>query len=600
MTVPDIHSLDADSLLRSRKRLRRELRAENSQLRPLRPPRPLRIAVLGGTTTNELVDLLELMLLADGFDPSFYQSEYNRFFEDATLDTQRIADFEPDLVYVHTHVVNITRFPAPSFTQAELDARVLDELERYKTIWQSLRDTVKCQVIQNNFELPAFPPLGNLDGISTGGRTRFVNELNREFAICANTDGRLIIQDINALSARIGLTRWFDHDRWFSYKILTTPEASHAMALSLASLVGAMFGKARKVLVLDLDNTCWGGVIGDDGVDKLQIGRETALGEAYTAFQQYALDLRHRGVLLAVCSKNDDAVARTGFQHPDSVLKLEHFSGFKANWQPKHENIKALASELNLGLESFVFIDDNPAERAIVQAQLPMVAVPDVGDDVVRFPGIIQAGRYFEIVALSKEDLGRADAYSANAARSAVQAKFANYGEYLDSLAMTAEIAPFKPVYMERIAQLINKTNQFNLTTRRYTQAEVEQIAADPSRVGLYGRLTDAFGDNGLISVIIGHLEGTVLDIDLWIMSCRVLKRDMELAMLDALALRARAAGADRLRGHYIRSAKNDMVADHYRTLGFELDPAGSSDPGHSVWTLALAAYVPQNTHIKF
>ncbi|HEX4565718.1 MAG TPA: HAD-IIIC family phosphatase, partial [Vicinamibacterales bacterium] len=555
--MPTIRSLPLAEIFRSRKRLRRELLET-------RPSNPLRVAVLGGTTTNELVDLLELLLLADGFAPVFYQSEYNRFYEDATLDVARVAEFRPDVVCIHTHVVNITRFPQPDFSETELDARVTDELGRYRAIWRSLHDHVGCQIVQNNFEHPPFAPMGNLDAAVAGGRRRFVSELNRAFARAGATDPRLLIHDVETIAAAVGHTRWFDWQRWYNYKIWTTPEGSYELAFSLAAQIGALRGRSRKCLVLDLDNTLWGGVIGDDGVDKLQIGTETAVAEAYTAFQRYCLSLRERGVVLAVCSKNDEAIARSGFSHPSSLLKVEHFSAFHANWEPKSDTIRRIASELNIGLDSLVFVDDNPAERAIVKAQLPMVAVPDVGSDVAQFPGIIHRGRYFEMTSLSKEDLARADAYAANQARSATQSAFSDYGEYLDSLQMVAEIAPFKPVYLERVTQLINKTNQFNLTTRRYTVAEVEQIAADPHFVTLYGRLTDTFGDNGLISVIIGHLDGRRVHIDLWIMSCRVLKRDMELAMLDALVDRAGAIDATELLGSYRRTAKNAMVSDHY------------------------------------
>jgi FkbH-like protein len=580
-----------EQILRSRKRLRREL-LQNQELRPLR------LAVLGGPTTNEVVDLLELLLLSDGFAPTIYQSEYNKFYEDATVDVQRLVEFRPDLVYFHTSYVSVSRYPPPSLTEAELDASVARELGRFEQMWDSVIEHLRCQMIQNNFEHPPLPVLGNMDATAPGGHTRFINELNRAFARRASADQRVVIHDINRLAAQLGHAQWFDWERWYSYKMLTTPEASYALANSLASLVGAMFGRARKCLILDLDNTLWGGVIGDDGVDKLQIGQETAQAEAYTTFQRYCLALRERGILLAVCSKNDDAIARSGFAHPDSVLKVEHFSAFKANWEPKHENIKQIATELNLGLDSFVFVDDNPAERAIVQAQLPMVAVPDVGSDVTRYAAMIQQGHYFELVSLSREDLGRADAYAADQSRSAVQAKFNDYGEYLDSLSMTAEIAAFKPVYLERIAQLINKTNQFNLTTRRYTFAEVEATASDARFVTIYGRLTDTFGDNGLISVLIGRRELDQVHVDLWIMSCRVLKRDMELAMLDALVERARSIGATAIVGSYIRTPKNGMVADHYPRLGFtRTSPPDDAD--HSTWRLELSGYTPRNHHIK-
>ena len=290
-----------------------------------------------------------------------------------------------------------------------------------------------------------------------------------------------------------------------------TTEANVAVARSLASMVRAIYGKSRKVLVLDLDNTIWGGVIGDDGVEKIQIGRETPVAEAYTAFQEYCLSLHRRGILLAVCSKNDEEIAKQGFEHPDSVLKLDHFSCFKANWEPKHENILAIARELNLGVDSFVFVDDNPAERAIVEAQIAGIAVPNIGNEVSRYAAIIEEGRYFEPISLSQEDLARAALYQSNSERSKFGGQFANYGEYLDSLDMSAEIERFKPLYLERIAQLTNKSNQFNLTTRRYTLAEMEAISRDERYIGIYGKLSDRFGDNGLISIVLGRREHDVL-----------------------------------------------------------------------------------------
>jgi FkbH-like protein len=298
-----------------------------------------------------------------------------------------------------------------------------------------------------------------------------------------------------------------------------------------------------------------------------------------------------------VCSKNNDEIARQAFEHPDSVLRLEHFSSFKANWEPKHENILAIAQELNLGVESFVFIDDNPAERSLVQAQIPGIAVPDIGSEVTRFAQIIEQRRYFESISMSEEDLSRAALYQTNATRNQMQAKFADYGEYLDSLEMTAEIERFKPAYLDRIAQLINKTNQFNLTTRRYTPAQIEAIYRDQGYLCFYGRLSDRFGDNGLVSIVIGRRDGNALHIDLWLMSCRVLKRDMELAMLDALVERAAASGISTLFGYYTATKKNAMVADHYQKLGFELSAGGET--GGSVWTLAISQYSPTNRHIR-
>ncbi len=588
----DHFSLDSvDYLLRKRKKLRREL-LENPHLRPVR------IAVLGGTTTGELVDLLELLLLSEGLTPTFYQSEYNRFYEDAVLQPEQIKSFRPDLVYIHTHYRNVSQLPSVACSETEFQDFLHSELTRFQQIWSSLEANVGCQMVQNNFEQPPFPTLGNLDAVVYGGQTRYFAELNLQFAKAASSSRKLLIQDLHSLAGYVGLKHWFDWPRWFSYKILTTPEANLEIAKSLAGMIGVLMGRTKKCLVLDLDNTLWGGVIGDDGPDKIQIGKETAVAEAYTAFQQYCLKLRERGILLAVCSKNNEEIAREGFAHPDSILKPEHFSAFRINWEPKHENIKAIAEELNLGLDSFVFIDDNPAERAIVAAQLPSVAVPDIGSEIALYPSIIQSFRYFEAVSLSKEDLLRAETYTANVARALQKSKFANYGEYLDSLQMVAEIEPLRPVYLERATQLINKSNQFNLTTRRYPFAEVERVSLSPDFIALYGKLTDTFGDNGLVSVVIGRLHSEDVHLDLWIMSCRVLKRDMELAMLDALARHARKASAKRILGYYSRTPKNAMVEDHYAKLGFELLSA-AEDGSASMWSLDVLSYTPRNTHIQ-
>jgi FkbH-like protein len=587
----NIEQISMDELLLKRKSLRRQLSAAEGL-------QPVRIAILGGSTTNEVADLLEIFLLASGIQPVFHHSEYGRYYEDAVLDPVDLIAFNPAIVYLHTSYLNVQAVPPVHCSEQEFHEYVEAEVGRYRQIWESLEHNLSAQIIQNNFELPPFVVLGNLDAVSLGGASRFFLALNAEFARAAAGDPRLLLQDIHSISARIGLNHWFDWDRYFSYKILMTTEGNVAVARSLASLVWAIYGRSRKVLVLDLDNTIWGGVIGDDGVEKIQIGRETPVAEAYTAFQEYCLSLHKRGILLAVCSKNNEEVAKQGFEHPDSVLKLEHISCFKANWEPKHENVLAIARELNLGVESFVFVDDNPAERAIVEAQIPGIVVPNIGNEVSRYATIIEEGRYFEAISLSEEDLTRAELYRSNSVRANLEVKFASYGEYLDSLEMSAEIERFKPLYLERSAQLTNKSNQFNLTTRRYTLAELEEIMHDDRYIGLYGKLSDRFGDNGLISIVLGRREVDVLHLDLWLMSCRVLKRDMELAMLDVLVENARAESITTLRGYYLPTKKNGMVADHYEKLGFErnsLDP----DSNSSVWTLDLQTYTPRNRHIK-
>lgn len=583
-------SLSIQDLVRSRRRLKRELSTQENL-------RPIRIAVLGGSTTNEFVDLLEIHLLDAGFAAVFRQSEYGHFYEEAVHNVAELKAFAPDIVYLHTSCRNVLATPSIAATEDELAVVVEEEVGRYRQIWSSLQSELTCQIIQNNFELPQHNLLGNLDAVVAGGSVRYYLALNAAFAEEAARNPRLVLQDVLSLSAQLGLVNWFDPPRWFSYKLLLTVEAHVLLARSLTSLVCATFGLSRKVLVLDLDNTIWGGVIGDDGVDRIQIGKETPIAEAFTAFQEYCLKLRERGVLLAVCSKNEEETARSGFRHPDSVLKLEHISAFRANWEPKHENIMSIAQELNLGTESFVFADDNPAERSIVEANVPGIAVPELGSNPVDYISILQAGRYFESISLSQDDLARAAQYAGNSQRAAAQRAFANYGEYLDSLEMVAEIERFRPIYLDRITQLTNKTNQFNLTTRRYTLAEMEGIQANPAYIGIYGRLADRFGDNGLVSVVLGRRNGSELYLDLWLMSCRVLKRDMELAMLDSLINEARIADVQRIIGIYIPTKKNAMVADFYERIGFE--QVSMASDGSTTYKIDVLGYRSQNTHIR-
>ena len=405
-------------------------------------------------------------------------------------ESPELWSFKPDIVFVHTTWHNVSRFPDLLQPEAEVDELARAEMARFEAFWKKIHDGLGALVIQNNFDLPRLRPLGNLEAAGAYGRVNFLLRLNAAFAKHAASHSRFLIDDILYLSAQAGLAQWFDYSYWHNYHMAVSPVATVFLAQNVAAIIQAVDGKSRKCLVLDLDNTLWGGVIGDDGLQGLVLGRDHPVGEAFAAFQRYVKGLRARGVLLAVCSKNDLENAREGFSHPDTILKLEDFGAFKANWNPKPDNIREIAAELNLGLDSLVFVDDNPAERAIVAAQLPEVAVPDVGSDVSLFAEALEREAHFEPVEIVADDLERAAYYSGNAQRSNYESAFASYEDFLASLEMTAEIGPFLPVYLERITQLINKTNQFNLTTRRYTAAEVESHrGAIPPRSPIYGRL---------------------------------------------------------------------------------------------------------------
>ena len=585
------YPFDARYLIKKKKSLKRQLLEGDTKYIDKK------IAVLGGSTTHDIVAMLELFLLNYGIRPAFYESEYNQYWEDVMFDNPELKEFAPDIIYIHTTNRNISDYPKIGMSEDDVNALLDSQFKRFSSMWEKIEATYHCPVIQNNFEFPSYRVLGNSDCYNVFGGVNFINSLNDRFAKYAREHRDFYIEDIQYLSASYGLDAWADPLYWHMYKYALSMEAIPTLSYSVACIIKSIYGKNKKALTLDLDNTLWGGIVGDDGVENLAIGPETSMGQAYSEFQGYLKSHKDIGVILTVDSKNDHENAIAGLNHPDSTLKPDDFVVIKANWDPKSRNLAETAAQLNLLPESFVFVDDNPAEREIVRAQIPGVAVPEIGNVENYIRAIDHAG-YFEVTNLSADDAKRNEMYRANAQRAALEASFSDYGQYLDSLEMTGIIRGFEPVFLDRIAQLTNKSNQFNLTTRRYSRADIEEVANSAEYIDLYGKLIDKFGDNGVVSVVIGHINGEVLDMDLWIMSCRVLKRDMEFAMMDGLVHRAKAAGLKKIIGYYYPTAKNNMVRDFYDRMGFV---KVSEDPEqNTTWEFDLTGeYTDQNTHIK-
>lgn len=583
---------DKDLLMRKQKSIRRELLA-----RPDVDYIDKRIAVLCGSTVDDIKNILELFLLDAGIRPRFYQSEYNKFYEDAVFGNAELDEFQPDIIIVFTSMVNIIERPALGDGYDEVKEKLRMEMGRFTRIWEELTKRFPAAVIiQNNMDLSYETGLGSLDAAEHYGLTRFIESLNRDFADYAVSHENFFLHDLHGLAARIGLLKWHDRFQYYAYKLAMSYDVIPEVSLGLAKIIKGLLGKNKKCLVLDLDNTLWGGIIGDDGMEHIEIGHETPTAEAYTAFQEYVLKLKERGVILAVCSKNEEDIAKSGFNHPDSVLHVEDFVSFHANWKAKNINLRIIAEEINIGTDSLVFIDDNPAERQLVRDTMPEVAVPEVDPvDVFSYIRAIEGAGFFEPVTISEDDRKRNESYRENIQRRSLEESMKTYDDFLQSLEMEAEIDGFRSVYYDRIAQLTNKSNQFNLTTRRYTRADIEQMANDQHYITLYGRLRDKFGDNGLISVVIGEKIDDSLHIRLWLMSCRVLKRGMEQMMLDALAARAAADGCKELIGYYYKTAKNKMVSDLYAVFGFEKIMQSGDD---TVWRLDLAGYEKQGKYI--
>ena len=584
------YPFDSEFILKKSKSLKRRLLEENTARIKKK------IAVLGGSTTHDVVRILELFLLNQGIEPEFYESEYGMYWEDAMFGNEELNAFAPDMIYIHTSLRNLRSFPEPSDSREAVEEKLAAEYGRFETMWEKLAQERQCPVIQNNFEYPYFRLMGNQDGADIHGRTYYVNEMNRRFAAYAQEHQNFFINDINYQSAVYGLDEWSAPEYWHMYKYSLCLKAIPWLAHNVANIVKSVFGKNKKSIVLDLDNTLWGGIVGDDGPENLEIGQETNMGQVFAEFQSYVKLLKDYGVMLNVASKNEEENALAGLNHPAGILRPDDFLLIKANWEPKSLNIEQIAHQLNILPDSLVFADDNPAEREIVRQQTAGVTAPEIGrpEDYIR---VLDRGGYFEVTSLSDDDRKRNEMYQANLKREQQQASFADYADYLRSLEMTGVVRPFESVYMGRIAQLTNKSNQFNLTTQRFTQAQIEQMAADEKYITLYGKLADKFGDNGVVSVVIAEKDGDCAHIRLWLMSCRVLKRDMELAMLDGLAERCLAEGISTLYGYYYPTAKNNMVREFYGQLGFE--KISEDEAGNTGWKLSLTGYENKNHVIE-
>ncbi len=592
------YPFDSELILQKKKSLRRRLLEEaataagapsNGSSGNTARRIPKKIAILGGSTTSDIKKILELFLLNIGIEPTFYESEYAQYWQDVMFDIPELVEFAPDLIYIHTSSRNLRAFPTVRMSAESIDALLQETFQPFTAMWDKIAATYHCPVIQNNFEQPFYRLLGNKDVSDVHGKLNFVHRLNGLLYEYAQTHENFYVQDINFLASSYGLTKWADPYYWHMYKYALAVPAIPELAYNLSCIIQSIYGKNKKALVLDLDNTLWGGIVGDDGPENINIGQETPTAQLYSEFQSYILEHKDLGILLAVDSKNDEENALAGLNRPDSILHPDDFLVIKANWEPKDRNLLQIAKEINIGSDALVFVDDNPAERHIVKSQVPGAAVPEMTVPEHYIIDLDRAG-YFEVTTLSKDDLARNEMYKANLQRMQQEASFSNYHDYLLSLEMKAEIKPFTPMYMARIAQLTNKSNQFNLTTLRCSQTDIERYAASSDYITLYGKLEDRFGDNGVVSVVFGHIDSdnaTLFHIDLWLMSCRVLKRDMELAMMDVLADTCLQRGITELRGYYYPTAKNKMVQGFYEMLGFH--KLSETPDGSTSWSLSLA-----------
>lgn len=551
--------------------------------------RPYTLALLSNGTTTLLAPALAATALRYGIDLRLIEGHFDQVVHIATAHHSPLQAAAPDGILVALDHRGIPGLEGGLV--GDEDAAVTEAVGHAAAICRGLRQQMPATLYVQSIACPPCPMFGSLDPRVPGTQRRRIERFNNRLSeLCDELSA--VLFDIDGIVRTVGSENWFDERQWHVAKLPFSQDCVALYAEHLLRLVAASTGMARKCLVLDLDHTLWGGVVGDDGMEGLVLGQGDAVGEAFAAVQRAARWLHSRGVLLAVCSKNDEDVARAAFRdHPDMLLRLEDIAVFQANWNDKATNLRAIADSLSIGTDSLVFFDDNPAERALVRAELPDVAVPELPDDPADYPAILLAAGYFETLGFTAEDRERAGQYRANAERAELASSCVDMDAYLRSLDMTIRFAPFDAIGRPRIAQLTNRSNQFNLTTRRYDEAAIAALESRGDAFTLQVRLSDRFGDNGMIGVVVCILEGTDWVIDTWLMSCRVLNRRVEEAVLDVLATSGRDRGVAGLVGLYVPTDRNGMVRDHYSRLGFQ---SAGTERGANRWHLDLEDYVPR------
>jgi len=569
-----------------------KLKNEGSDLTPLTP---FKLGVVSNATISFLKPCLEASALRYGVALEVVIGDFDQIMQEALNPGSTINLAKPDAILLALDYRGL-----PFINDSSIKTTVTYNHQLAIEFITQVRNGfhVNCGspcIIQT---LPASLELlfGNME-VAKKGSLRFeISKFNAVLSESLN-DSSDYIFDVEWLASSVGLDNWYDNRQWYHARLSFSQSFLPLYSDNLARLIGAIRGKSRKCLVLDLDNTLWGGVIGDDGLDGISLGTGDSLGEAYLSVQSMALNLRKRGVILAVCSKNNEDIAREPFvSHPAMLIKESDIAVFLANWEDKASNLEIIAEALNIGLDSLVFMDDNPFERAQVREALPLVAVPEIGDDPSVFSVILSMAGYFEPVSITEDDQSRAEQYQANLLRNQYKSNVNNIDEFLTSLSMKMFVRPFAVVNRERITQLINKTNQFNLTTKRYTEQEVIELEDSSSHLSIQINLVDRFGDNGTICIVICKKNEDILNIDSWLMSCRVLNRRVEEAVCNYLVSYAKSHDFTRIRGTYIPTKRNKIVQDHFYNLGFEkLDTIGDME----CWELKVLAFKTFNPPIE-
>ncbi len=527
-----------------------------------------KLAVIGDCATQHLVTAMNGLASANNICVDAIDTAYNQI--ELQIANPSSSIYEKNIQ--HILIVMCTEKLYEDFCSLPFEEKSIfakSKLDTIRNYWSSIAEKGTYNIMQTNFAYMSDGVFGTLGNKNANSFLFQLRKLNYLLCEAAAEFKNVNIIDVDGIKNTLGEERFHNTKMYYYAKLAFSLEAICHISARALDFIGALNGKMIKCVVLDLDNTLWGGVIGDDGLNGIELG-EVGNGPIFVAFQKWLLQLKSRGIILAVCSKNNDDVAREVFlKHPDMVLGLDDISMFVANWDDKATNIKRIQETLNIGMDSILFIDDNPFERDSVKSFHPQINVPNLPDDPALYLAYLVSLNLFDTFSVSDEDQNRTDLYLAQSKRVEYQKQFNNYGEYLRSLEMSADIEEFSDFYVSRISQLTQRSNQFNLRTVRYSEDEITQIKGDNNYITRYFALKDKFGDHGLVSVLILKKQGDALFIDTWLMSCRVLNRSVEELCINEINRIAKSLEVGVVIGEYLPTSKNGMVKDIYGKLGF-------------------------------
>ena len=550
----------------------------------------IKVAILGDSSTQFINTALKGYGIEEKLDIEVYEADYDMINQEIYNLASNLYTFLPDFVIIIPSSEKLLQqFYKKSLGERSTFAE--HQKDEYLNLYEILQTNLKTKVLLFNFPFINDSVFGHFSNKVSTSFPYQLRKLNFELMELAVDVGNLFIFDIAAIQARYGLDKRFETKFYVNAKMVFSLEILPLLAKELTDIILAIKGtKLRKCLILDLDNTTWGGVIGDDGMEGIQIG-DFGIGKAFTELQSWAKELKKRGVILCVCSKNTDHIAREPFEkHPDMVLRLADISVFVANWENKADNIRYIKKILNIGYDAMVFLDDNPFERNLVRTELPAVTVPELPKDPADYVNYVRSLNLFETASFSGEDNKRTKRYQEEANRVSTKQSFKSIDGYLQSLEMKANAGAFTDFSLPRIAQLTQRSNQFNLRTIRFTEEDIRRMQKEDNYITFQVALADKYGEYGLISVVIGEKRGDELFLNTWIMSCRVLKRDVEKFVLNQLVNSCKQEGITQIIGEYIPTAKNGIVKDHYKNLGFK--------EKETYWYLDIKTYQTQKCYI--